>query len=115
MRHPEHYLSADDVLRELVIEGEAIGGATVYRILAQFCASEMASCCVTKTSERGKPKMLFRWGRKSKTLGHLVCQDSGVVSELSNPAIERLLKEEISGMGYELADFWVTTRARSGR
>lgn len=79
----QRHLSADDVYRELLNEGEDIGLATVYRVLTQF---ESAGLLVRHHFESGKA--IFELNRGAHH-DHLVCIQCGRVEEFYDPEIER--------------------------
>ena len=86
------HLSAEDVYRSLINEGEDIGLATVYRVLTQF---EQAGVLKRHHFESGKA--VFELNRSGHH-DHLVCIKCGHVGEFYDEEIEsrqiRIAKEK---------------------
>ena len=86
------HLSAEDVYRSLISEGEDIGLATVYRVLTQF---EQAGVLKRHHFESGKA--VFELNRSGHH-DHLVCIKCGHVGEFYDEEIEsrqiRIAKEK---------------------
>lgn len=80
----QRHLSADDVYRELLNDGEDIGLATVYRVLTQFDA---AGLLMRHHFDSGKAVFELNNGSHHD---HLVCIQCGHVEEFYDPEIERL-------------------------
>lgn len=77
------HLSAEDVYKELLNEGEDIGLATVYRVLTQF---EQAGILERHHFESGKAVFELR---SDGHHDHLVCLQCGRVEEFYDPEIEK--------------------------
>jgi Fur family ferric uptake transcriptional regulator len=77
------HLSAEDVYRTLISEGEDIGLATVYRVLTQF---EQAGLLERHHFESGKA--VFELS-SSTHHDHLVCLQCGRVEEFYDAEIEK--------------------------
>lgn len=77
------HLSAEDVYKELLSEGEDIGLATVYRVLTQF---EQAGLLERHHFESGKA--VFELASDSHH-DHLVCLQCGRVEEFYDAEIEK--------------------------
>ncbi|MFZ9406242.1 MAG: ferric iron uptake transcriptional regulator [Burkholderiaceae bacterium] len=95
---PHLHLSAEDVYRRLLAEGQDIGLATVYRVLTQF---EQAGLLKRNTFESGRA--LFEWDVGGHH-DHLVCLDCGRVEEFIDPEIERRQHLIAQERGFELQD-----------
>ena len=80
---PIRHLSAEDVYRTLIGEGEDIGLATVYRVLTQF---EQAGLLERHHFESGKA--VFELASDSHH-DHLVCLQCGRVEEFYDAEIEK--------------------------
>lgn len=80
---PVRHLSAEDVYRTLISEGEDIGLATVYRVLTQF---EQAGLLERHHFESGKA--VFELASSSHH-DHLVCLQCGRVEEFYDAEIEK--------------------------
>lgn len=94
----ERHLSADDVYRELLNEGEDIGLATVYRVLTQF---ETAGLLVRHHFESGKAIFELNSGTHHD---HLVCIQCGRVEEFYDPEIERLQDKAAEERDFKVRD-----------
>jgi Fur family ferric uptake transcriptional regulator len=77
------HLSAEDVYRSLINEGEDIGLATVYRVLTQF---EQAGVLKRHHFESGKAVFELNRGDHHD---HLVCLQCGYVGEFYDEEIEK--------------------------
>ncbi len=78
----QRHLSAEDVYRELLGNGEEIGLATVYRVLTQF---EAAGLVCRRNFESGQSVFELNSGDHHD---HLVCVRCGRVVEFCDPLIE---------------------------
>ncbi len=92
------HLSAEDIYKELLETGEDIGLATVYRVLTQF---ESAHLVTRHNFEGGHSVFELDEGKHHD---HMVCVETGKVTEFVNEEIERLQHEIASKFGYELID-----------
>jgi Fur family ferric uptake transcriptional regulator len=95
---PHLHLSAEDVYRRLISEGQDIGLATVYRVLTQF---EQAGLLKRNTFESGRA--LFEWDQGGHH-DHLVCLDCGRVEEFIDTEIERRQHLIAQERGFALQD-----------
>ena len=80
----QRHMSAEDVFRQLMLEGSDIGLATVYRVLTQF---EQAGILVRHHFESGKAVYELDEGAHHD---HMVCMSCGRVTEFFSPEIEEL-------------------------
>ena len=97
-KSPQHHLTAEDIYRQLLDEGEEIGLATVYRVLTQF---EAAGLVLKHNFEGGTAVYeLDRGGHHD----HMVDVDTGKIIEFESAAIEKLQHEIAESHGYELED-----------
>ncbi|MBT8061962.1 MAG: ferric iron uptake transcriptional regulator, partial [Xanthomonadales bacterium] len=78
------HMTADDIYRSLVTAQEDIGLATVYRVLSQF---EAAGLVVKHNFEGGQAYYELDSGEHHD---HLVCVETGKVTEFISEDIERL-------------------------
>ncbi|MFY8060876.1 MAG: ferric iron uptake transcriptional regulator [Arenimonas sp.] len=92
------HLSAEDLYRRLLADGEDIGLATVYRVLTQF---EAAGLVEKHNFEGGTAVYELDRGQHHD---HMVCVETGKVIEFSNAEIERLQKQIAAEHGYEIED-----------
>ena len=93
-----HHVSAEDVYKLLLANGEEIGLATVYRVLTQF---EQAGLVVRHNFEGGHS--VFELA-SDKHHDHIVCVRCGRVEEFNDVEIERRQEKVARSMGYELTD-----------
>ena len=94
----QRHLSAEDIYKELLVTGEDIGLATVYRVLTQF---ETAGLVNRHNFEGGHSVFEMDEGEHHD---HMVCVETGDVVEFINDDIERLQREIAKKHGYELID-----------
>ena len=93
-----HHVSAEDVYKLLLQNGEEVGLATVYRVLTQF---EQAGLVVRHNFEGGHS--VFELS-SDKHHDHIVCVRCGRVEEFTDDEIEQRQKEVASKLGFELTD-----------
>ncbi|UOG93733.1 MAG: ferric iron uptake transcriptional regulator [Candidatus Thiothrix sulfatifontis] len=79
----EHHLSAEDIYKSLIGNGEEIGLATVYRVLTQF---ETAGLVHRHHFEGGQA--VFELATEEHH-DHMVCVKTGKVIEFHDPIIEQ--------------------------
>jgi Fur family ferric uptake transcriptional regulator len=91
-------MSAEDIYRYLVSQGEEIGLATVYRVLTQFAA---AGLVLKHNFEGGQAVYELDHGQHHD---HMVDLDSGKVIEFSSPEIETLQKQVAEKHGFEIIE-----------
>lgn len=92
------HLSAEDIYRRLLDDGEDIGLATVYRVLTQF---EAAGLVLKHNFEGGQA--VFELDR-GKHHDHMIDLDNGEVIEFTSPGIEELQQKVAEEHGYLLED-----------
>ena len=92
------HLSAEELYRRLLADGEDIGLATVYRVLTHF---EAAGLVEKHNFEGGTAVYELDRGQHHD---HMVCVETGKVIEFSNAEIERLQKQIAAEHGYEIED-----------
>ncbi|MDG4812973.1 ferric iron uptake transcriptional regulator [Hydrogenovibrio sp. 3SP14C1] len=93
----EHHLTAEDVYKILIEQGEEVGLATVYRVLTQF---EQAGIVRRLNFENNISVFELDTGDNHD---HLVCVKTGRVKEFVDPVIEERIKEIAKEKGYELS------------
>lgn len=93
----EHHLSAEDVYKMLLEQGEEVGLATVYRVLTQF---EQAGIVRRLNFENNISIFELDTGDNHD---HIVCMKSGHVREFVDPVIEERIAEISKELGYELS------------
>ncbi|MGI9344304.1 MAG: ferric iron uptake transcriptional regulator [Gammaproteobacteria bacterium] len=94
----EHHFGAEDIYRKLNENGNEIGLATVYRVLAQF---EQAGLVTRHNFEGDRAVYELNDGTHHD---HMVCMETGKVIEFVNTDIEALQRSIADAHGYELVD-----------
>lgn len=97
-KSPIRHLSAEDIYKELLGEGEDIGLATVYRVLTQF---EQAGLLERHHFESGKA--VFELSSDSHH-DHLVCLQCGRVEEFYDAEIEKRQIKIAKDRGFNLQE-----------
>ena len=92
------HLSAEDVYRALIADGEEIGLATIYRVLTQF---EQARLLSRHHFDSGKAVYELNEGQHHD---HLVCVICGRVEEFYDPEIERRQHQIAQERGFTLQE-----------
>lgn len=92
------HLSAEDVYRMLMEQGEDVGLATVYRVLTQF---ESAGLVARHNFESGHSVFELATNEHHD---HIVCLDTGEVVEFYDELIERRQREIVEEHGFDLVD-----------
>ncbi len=94
----QHHLSAEDIYKTLLDQGEDVGLATVYRVLTQF---EAAGLVERHHFESGQAVFeLSETGHHD----HIVCVSCGKVEEFYDEMIEARQREVAAAKGYEVTD-----------
>ena len=94
----ERHLSAEQVYKILLLEGEEIGLATVYRVLTQF---EAAGIVNRHHFEGGNSIFELNSGSHHD---HVVCIKCGKVDEFTDDLIEQRQKDIATRLGFTLTD-----------
>lgn len=92
------HMSAEDIYKQLIGDGEDIGLATVYRVLTQF---ETAGLVLKHNFEGGTAVYEMDRGQHHD---HMVDLDSGKVIEFTSPEIENLQKQIADKHGYVIEE-----------
>jgi Fur family ferric uptake transcriptional regulator len=92
------HLSAEEIYRHLLDQGEDIGLATVYRVLTQF---EAAGLVIRHHFEGGHA--VFEMQQPAHH-DHIVCMRCGRVDEFVDDVIEKRQREKARELGYKLAE-----------
>jgi Fur family transcriptional regulator, ferric uptake regulator len=92
------HLTAEDVYRILLSDGEDVGLATVYRVLTQF---EAAGLLVRHHFEGDKSVFELNQGLHHD---HLVCLQCGKVEEFCDPDIEKRQENIAKERGFAIRD-----------
>ena len=93
-----HHVSAEDVYKLLLQNGEEIGLATVYRVLTQF---EQAGLVTRHNFEGGHS--VFELSSETHH-DHIVCVKCGRVEEFADEEIEKRQRQVADNLGFELTD-----------
>ena len=93
----EAHFSAEDIYKELILNDEDIGLATVYRVLTQFEAAGM----VKKHHFEDKHAVYEVIEEHHE---HMVCVDTGKVLEFQDNQLMSRLEEIANGVGYQIVD-----------
>ena len=93
----EAHFSAEDIYKELILNNEDIGLATVYRVLTQFEAAGM----VKKHHFEDKHAVYEVIEEHHE---HMVCVDTGKVLEFQDDQLMSRLEEIANGVGYQIVD-----------
>lgn len=94
---PRH-MTAEDIYRQLIEQGDDIGLATVYRVLTQF---EAAGLVMKHNFEGGQAVYELDRGKHHD---HMVCVETGKVVEFVSEEIEKLQHEIAARHGYVIED-----------
>lgn len=96
------HLSAEEVYRTLLEQGEDVGLATVYRVLTQF---EAAGLIKRHNFEEGHSVFEINHGEHHD---HLVCVKCGRVDEFVDATIEQRQQVVAEKSGYQMTDHNLT-------
>jgi Fur family ferric uptake transcriptional regulator len=94
----DRHLTAEEVYKTLLHEGEEIGLATVYRVLTQF---EAAGLVKRHHFEGGNSVFELESGQHHD---HIVCVKCGRVLEFRDEVIEQRQKEIAAAINFKLTD-----------
>lgn len=108
-KQPQHHLTAEDIYRRLLDQGDEIGLATVYRVLTQF---EAAGLVIKHNFEGGQA--IYELDRGDHH-DHMVDLDTGKIIEFESAEIEQLQREIAARHGYELEDHSLVLYVRRPR
>lgn len=108
-KQPQHHLTAEDIYRRLLDQGDEIGLATVYRVLTQF---EAAGLVIKHNFEGGQA--IYELDRGDHH-DHMVDLDTGRIIEFESAEIEQLQREIAARHGYELEDHSLVLYVRKPR
>ena len=106
---PALHMTAEDVYKRLIENGEEIGLATVYRVLNQF---EAAGLVVKHNFESGQAYYELDSGVHHD---HMVCVESGKVIEFVSEEIEAAQRKIAAAHGYDIEDHSLVIYVRPKR
>lgn len=92
-----HHMSAEDVYKALIEQGEDVGLATVYRVLTQF---EQAGIVERHNFENNLSVFEIA---QDEHHDHLVCDQCGKIIEFHNEEIEKLQEKVAKEFGFTLS------------
>ena len=105
---PRH-MTAEDIYRQLLDQGDEIGLATVYRVLTQF---EAAGLVLKHNFEGGHAVYELDRGEHHD---HMVDIETGKVIEFSSEEIEKLQAEIAARHGYDIEEHSLVLYVRRKR
>lgn len=108
-KSPQHHMSAEDIYRHLLDNGDEIGLATVYRVLTQF---EAAGLVLKHNFEGGTAVYEFDRGGHHD---HMVDIDTGKIIEFESAEIEKLQAEIAEQHGFVLEEHSLVLYVRRKR
>jgi len=108
-RTPHHHMTAEDIYRVLLDDGEEIGLATVYRVLTQF---EAAGLVLKHNFEGGQAVYEINRGSHHD---HMVDMDTGKIIEFESAEIEALQHRIAEQHGYVLEEHSLVLYVRKKR
>lgn len=97
-KNSDRHLSAEDVYKALLAQGEEIGLATVYRVLTQFEAADLV-----KRHHFEGGQAVFELISKGQH-DHMVCVKTGHVEEFHDPVIEERIQKVAAEHGFDITD-----------
>ena len=108
-RTPRQHMTAEDIYRQLLDQGDEIGLATVYRVLTQF---EAAGLVLKHNFEGGHAVYeLDRGGHHD----HMVDVDTGKIIEFESAEIEELQRKIAAQHGYDIEEHSLVLYVRKKR
>lgn len=103
------HMTAEDIYRKLLEDGEEIGLATVYRVLTQF---ENAGLVLKHNFESGQSVYELDRGTHHD---HMVDLETGKIIEFESPEIEELQRKIAAKYGYEIEEHSLVLYVRRKR
>ena len=94
----ENHLSAEDIFKGLLVLGEDVGLATVYRVLTQF---EQAGIVKKNNFEDGRAVYELH---QDQHHDHMICIETGKIIEFNDEIIENRQAEVAKELGYKIED-----------
>ncbi|MDR2872277.1 MAG: ferric iron uptake transcriptional regulator [Xanthomonadaceae bacterium] len=106
---PLRHMTAEEIYRQLVDQGDEVGLATVYRVLTQF---EAAGLVLKHNFEGGQAVYELDRGTHHD---HMVDVESGKIIEFESTEIEKLQREIAAQHGYDLEEHSLVLYVRKKR
>ena len=91
------HLSVDDIYRQLLLQNQEVGVATIYRVLTQFEQSGIVQ------KLHFEDKSVFELSN-AEHHDHLICTECGKIEEFTNAIIEDCQDKIAANFGFELTD-----------
>jgi len=110
----QKHVTADDVHRLLIDQGEDIGLATVYRVLNQFESAGLVRKHMFDDGSGRAPQACYELD-EGEHHDHMVDLESGEVIEFYDDQIEKLQDEIAERHGYEIIDHSLVLYVRKRR
>jgi len=92
------HMTAEDIHRVLVDQGDYIGLATIYRVLTQF---EVSGLVIRHNFDGSQSVFELNIGEHHD---HMICTETGKIIEFTNNEIEIIQKKIAKEHNYELID-----------
>ncbi|QBQ56310.1 ferric iron uptake transcriptional regulator [Nitrosococcus wardiae] len=99
----QRHMSAEDVYKALLEQGEEIGLATVYRVLTQFEAAGLVSRHHFEGGQSGTGHSVFEMD-SGEHHDHLLCVRCGKIEEFVDEVIEKRQEELARKAGFDMTD-----------
>ncbi|MGY6587125.1 MAG: ferric iron uptake transcriptional regulator [Wenzhouxiangella sp.] len=99
----QKHMTADEIYRALMEQGEDIGLATVYRVLSQFESAQLIRKHMFDDGS-GRPAQACYELDEGEHHDHMVCLETGDVLEFFDAAIEKRQEEIAAEHGYDIVD-----------
>ncbi len=99
----QKHMTADDIYRALMEQGEDIGLATVYRVLSQFESAQLVRKHLFDDGT-GRPAQACYELDEGEHHDHMVCLETGEVIEFFDEAIEKRQEQIAHEHGYDIVD-----------
>lgn len=101
------HMSAEDVYKTLLDQGEEIGLATVYRVLTQFEAAGLVSRHHFEGGQTGGSGHSIFEMDSGKHHDHMLCVRCGNIEEFVDETIEERQRELAHKAGFEMTDHYL--------
>ncbi|ADE14058.1 ferric-uptake regulator [Nitrosococcus halophilus Nc 4] len=99
----QRHMSAEDVYKALLEQGEEIGLATVYRVLTQFEAAGLVSRHHFEGGQSSTGHSVFEMD-SGEHHDHLLCVRCGKIEEFVDEVIEKRQEELARKAGFDMTD-----------
>ncbi|QOC23712.1 ferric iron uptake transcriptional regulator [Wenzhouxiangella sp. AB-CW3] len=109
----QKHMTADEIYRALVDQGEEIGLATVYRVLSQFEAARLVRKHMFDGGTGRAQQACYEIDEEDHD--HMVCVETGEVVEFHDEAIEQRQEEIAAQHGFEIVDHSLVLYVRPKR